>query len=124
METSLFLLFCVFMHCVQSHLFVKRIACCHQALDTENGLKSCKSMVFLISLNIFLHIFYFCLELTLVKIPGGPSDKGPACQWRRQKTWGQSLGKEDSLEEEMTVHSSIFFLRIPLTGEPGRLQFI
>ena len=64
---------------------VKRITCCHQALYTENRLKSWKPMVFLLSINIFLYIFYFCLELILVKIPGGPSDKEPACQWRRHK---------------------------------------
>ena len=88
METSLFFLFCVFMHCFQSYTLVKRITCCHQALDTKNGLKSWKSMVFLIPLNIFLHIFYFCLEMTLVKIPGGPSDKETAFQWRRHLRHG------------------------------------
>ena len=34
----------------------------------------------------------------------------------------QSLGWEDSLEEEMATHSSIFAWRIPWTEEPGRLQ--
>ena len=36
----------------------------------------------------------------------------------------QSLGGEDSLEEEMASHSSILAWRIPWTGEPGRLQSI
>ena len=36
----------------------------------------------------------------------------------------QSLGWEDSLEEEMASHSSILAWRIPWTGEPGRLQSI
>ena len=32
----------------------------------------------------------------------------------------QSLGWEDSLEEDMTTHSSILSWRIPWTEEPGR----
>ena len=31
----------------------------------------------------------------------------------------RSLGQEDSLEEEMTTHSSIIPWRIPWTEEPG-----
>ena len=34
----------------------------------------------------------------------------------------QSLGQEDSLEEEMATHSSILAWRIPWTEEPCRLQ--
>ena len=33
----------------------------------------------------------------------------------------QSLGWEDSLEEEMATHSSVLAWRIPRTGEPGGL---
>ena len=33
-----------------------------------------------------------------------------------------SLGWEDSLQEEMATHSSIFAWRIPQTQEPGGLQ--
>ena len=33
----------------------------------------------------------------------------------------QSLGQEDSLEEEMATHSSILAWRIPQTEEPRRL---
>ena len=39
-----------------------------------------------------------------------------------QETWVQSLGQEDSLEKEMTTHSSILAWKIPWTEEPGRLQ--
>ena len=35
-----------------------------------------------------------------------------------QETWVQSLGQEDSLEKEMTTHSSILAWRIPGTEEP------
>ena len=34
------------------------------------------------------------------------------------------LGQEESLEEKMATHSSIFAWRIPWTEEPGRLQSI
>ena len=39
-----------------------------------------------------------------------------------QKTWSQSLGWEDPLEEEMATHSSFLAWRIPWTEEPGGLQ--
>ena len=39
-----------------------------------------------------------------------------------QETWGRFLGWEDSLEKEMTTHSSILAWKIPLTEEPDRLQ--
>ena len=39
-----------------------------------------------------------------------------------QETWVQSLGQEDSLQEEMATHSSILTWRISWTEEPGRLQ--
>ena len=39
-----------------------------------------------------------------------------------QETWVQSLGWEDPLEEEMTIHSSILARKIPWTEETGGLQ--
>ena len=39
-----------------------------------------------------------------------------------QETWVQSLGQEEPLEEEMTIHSSILAWKIPWTKEPGELQ--
>ena len=41
-----------------------------------------------------------------------------------QKAQVQSLGWEDSLEEEMATHSSILAWKIPRTEEPGELQSI
>ena len=35
---------------------------------------------------------------------------------------GRSLGKEDSLEDDMATHSSILAWEISWTEEPGRLQ--
>ena len=39
-----------------------------------------------------------------------------------QETQVWALGWEDSLEEEMATHSSIFAWEIPWTEEPGGLQ--
>ena len=39
-----------------------------------------------------------------------------------QETQVWSLGWEDPLEKEMTIHSSIIAWRIPWTEDPGRLQ--
>ena len=39
-----------------------------------------------------------------------------------QETWVQSLGQEDPLEKEMSIHSSTLAWKIPWTEEPGGLQ--
>ena len=39
-----------------------------------------------------------------------------------QETWVRSLGREDPLEKEMAIHSSILAWRIPWTEKPSRLQ--
>ena len=36
-----------------------------------------------------------------------------------QETWVRSLGQEDSLEEEIATHSSIFAWKILWTEDPG-----
>ena len=41
-----------------------------------------------------------------------------------KEMWVQSLGQEDTLEEEMATHSSIFAWRIPWTEDPGRLHTV
>ena len=41
-----------------------------------------------------------------------------------QETQVQSLSREDPLEKEMAIHSSILAWRIPQTEEPGGLQFM
>ena len=41
-----------------------------------------------------------------------------------QKTQVESLGWEDSPEEEMATHSSVPAWKTPWTEEPGRLQFM
>ena len=39
-----------------------------------------------------------------------------------EEMWVHSLGREDPLEEDMAIHSSILAWRIPWTEEPGKLQ--
>ena len=39
-----------------------------------------------------------------------------------QETWVRFLGREEPLEKEMAIHSSILALKIPWTEEPVRLQ--
>ena len=39
-----------------------------------------------------------------------------------QETWVRSLGREDSMKEEMATHSSVLVWRSPQTEEPGGLQ--
>ena len=39
-----------------------------------------------------------------------------------QEMWVRSLGREDPLEKEMAIHSSILAWETPWTEEPGRLQ--
>ena len=56
---------------------------------------------------------WFPLELT-----GFIFSVGPAMQ----ETQVQFLGRENPLEKEMAIHSSILAWRIPLTKESGRLQ--
>ena len=41
-----------------------------------------------------------------------------------QKTWVQSLGREDPLEKEKAVHSNTLAWKIPWTEKPGRVQSI
>ena len=56
--------------------------------------------------------------------PSGSAVKNlPAIQ-ETQEAWVRSLGREDSLEKEMTTHSGIPAWRIPWTEEPGRLQSV
>ena len=50
--------------------------------------------------------------------PDGSVVKNPPAV---QKTWIQSLGREDPLEKEIATHFSILAWEIPWTEEPGRL---
>ena len=65
---------------------------------------------------LLLLLFYFG------GLPGGSMVKSPPAMQETPEKWVQSLGQEDSLEEEMTTHSSILVWKVPWTEEPGRLQ--
>ena len=54
--------------------------------------------------------------------PGSSDVKNPLAMQEIQETWVRSLGREDSLEEGMAIHSSILAWTISLTEEPGGLQ--
>ena len=55
-------------------------------------------------------------------LPGGSVVKNLPAMQEMQKTWVQSLGWEDPLEEEIATRSSTLAWKIPWTEEPGRLQ--
>ena len=57
-----------------------------------------------------------------VGFPSGSALKNSPAMQERQEIQVQSLGWEDSLEEEMATHSSILALKTPWTEEPGGLQ--
>ena len=71
------------------------------------------------------HVQAFLQEMTLLGAPPGLGS--PVAQMVKYlpavpETWVQSLGREDPLEEEMAIHSSIIAQRIPWTEEPDGLQ--
>ena len=53
--------------------------------------------------------------------PGFPDDSGKECLLMPE-TEVQSLGQENTLEEEMATHSSILAWKIPWAEKPGGLQ--
>ena len=57
--------------------------------------------------DLFQYIIY---QYTIKSFPSGSRGKESACN---AGDAGQYLGGEDSLEEEMTTHSSILVWRIP-----------
>ena len=71
-----------------------------------------------------LEVAVFCWLEVFEVFPGGTSGKELSCQCKRHKTWVQSLGGEDLLEEGVVTHSSILAWRIPWTEEPGGLGLV
>ena len=71
----------------------------------------------------------FCSELLspddnviVTAFPNGSSGKESTCNAGDAGDMGLTLGREDALEKEMAIHSSILVWRIPWTEEPGRPQ--
>jgi len=54
-------------------------------------------------------------------LPQWLNGKESSCNAGDAVSMSSVLGQEDSLEEDMATHSSIFAWRIPWTEEPGRL---
>ena len=52
------------------------------------------------------------------------SVKNPPAMQEMQEAWVQTLGREDPLEDEMAIQSSIHSWETPRTEEPGRLLSI
>ena len=75
-------------------------------------------------LRTFLHHIYNLLLGQWLGLPRWCSGKESACvpMQERQKTHVQSLGQEDSLEEEMATHSSIIAWKTSRREEPGGIQ--
>ena len=72
-----------------------------------------------ISLNYSVYIIVINSPYGNSGFPGGSVIKNlPAIQ----ETNVQSLGQEDPLEKEMTIHSSILAWKIPWTEQLGGLQ--
>ena len=44
------------------------------------------------------------------------------CLPTMREIWVQSLGREDPLEKDIAIHSSILAWKIPWMEEPGKLQ--
>ena len=66
-----------------------------------------------------------CVYLGLIQgFPSGSVGEESACNAGEQKTWVQSLGQEDSLEEGRAIPSTILAWKIPWTEEPDGLQSI
>ena len=64
------------------------------------------------------HFWKLQLYIKPLNAGGSVTENPPAMQ----KTWVQSLGKEDHLVKKMATHSSILAWEIPGTEEPGQLQ--
>ena len=71
--------------------------------------------------DVSVKIFCFFLVQFWKGFPGGSEVKASASN---AETQVRSLSREDSLEKEMAIHSSILAWSIPRTKEPDRLQFM
>ena len=83
--------------------------------------------VFLVLRNFALHMAKFvftCFYPSWGCFPSSSVVKIHLPIQKTQETWVSPLGWKDTLEEEMTIHSSILAWKIPWTEELGRLQSI
>ena len=71
---------------------------------------------------LFLFFFFNGWVVSPWGFPSGSVVKNLPVMQEMKKTWVQSLGQKDLLEEGIATHSSIRTWRIPWTEEPGGLQ--
>ena len=75
-------------------------------------------MVYICVVCVYIYI-YICMHICVyIYFPSGSAVKSLPSMQEMQV---QSLGQEDSLEEDMASHSSILVWRIPWAEEPGGL---
>ena len=69
-------------------------------------------------------LFLDTSQYLLIYRAGGTGGEESTCQCRRhrQEMWVQSLGREDTLEEEGATQSSVLAWKIPCAEEPAGLQ--
>ena len=79
-------------------------------------LLACEWVHLCSSLNILWHCLSLCFSAFWLR---SQTVKRLSTMW---ETRVRSLGREDSLEKEMAIHSSTIAWKIPWTEEPGRLQ--
>ena len=72
-----------------------------------------------ITVNCLWKNGYLCLfPISLASLVAQTVKRLPA-MW---ETWVRFLGREDTLEKEMAIHSSTLAWKIPWTEEPDRLE--
>ena len=91
----------------------RHLCCCKAMYLRESDMQLYCSKSWLISVYHFTWLMDF---------HGGSVVKKQPAMWETQKTWVQSPGQEDPMEEGVTSHSSIIAWKIPWIEEPGRLQ--
>ena len=90
------------------------VASCHHDLEAQNNLRSPTSSFRKRDQKIHHKTFSVPVSETAFRICLPTQET--------QETRIRSLCREDPLEEEMAIHSSILTWRIPWTDEPGSLQ--
>ena len=103
--------------CLQEQAHQEEWNCWRGRWDPACSLDLCN---FINMLGITVDVL--CWLPSHLGFPGDTVIKNPLPTQERQETRVWSLGQEDPLEEEMTIHSNILTWKIPWTEEPGRLK--
>ena len=71
---------------------------------------------------LYSFLFFLCHLYQSAELPGGSAVKNPPANARGTEGVSSTLGREDTLEEEMATHSSTLDWKIPWTEETDGLQ--